>query len=241
MVTAIREDHSREISTLINMPESDYVQRLSLSEWNLMTSYHGDDSLVRVPVTMHDVFVQGKITIKTGNPYMNNAWEEFYNALRARYLGIVEAKSPIGFSFWLDDIYGERKPGKVFYKHLTGMDLEEAIRKNDASLLNWALWEAGKFLSRLIHAHLYLFDSERLGNYLIESSSAVRVFRFLDMEKMYYLPKYSDEKKVKMLTGFIQKASHVGFLSPEKMSEFIIVCSGGSDRLASLVKKTLGL
>ena len=224
-VTVIREDYKDVLDSLIDISEECYLQRLTISEWRLFHEYHGEEPN-DYPVTLHDVYAQEDVTIKTGNPNMNNAWLEFYRALLSRYLGIVEAKSPIGFSFWLDDIYGVQKPGKMFYKHLSGVDFEQALCNMDEETLNWAIWETGKFFSRLINAHLYLEDVDRFGNYFIEDAPATKVFRFLDLEKMDYFQTYSKRKIKEMLAKFIKEALRTGFLTQDKLGEFVIVCLG---------------
>ncbi len=230
-VTVIRKDYQNGLRDLISSFEENFSRKLSLSEWRLMTLYRGQNP-EGLPITMHDVYVEydfksgQKITIKTGNPFRNNAWLEFYRALYARYLGIVEAKSPIGFSFWSDDLYGIEKPGRMFYKHLEGIDIITALQKESQDMLNWALWEAGKFFSRLIKARLFLEDSHRIRNFFIEESPATIVFRFLDLEYMRYLPVYGREKQQEMLTKFIQEALKIGFLDEDRLGEFKLVCLG---------------
>ncbi|MFH1683576.1 MAG: hypothetical protein ABIA67_01705 [Candidatus Margulisiibacteriota bacterium] len=195
---------------------------------------------VPYPVTLHDVYAQDGVTVKTGNPYRNNAWEEFYRALHARYLGIVEAKAPIGFSFHTDDLYGVEKPGKMFYKHLEGQSLEAVIKVEDDEFLHWALWETGKFFSRLINANLYLEDPHRLGNYFIENSPIANVFRFLDLERVRYVRAYSNEMKIKMLEEFIKAACEEGFIaSPKSLCEFVMICVGARMSSADLIKRFL--
>jgi hypothetical protein len=234
-IRVIRQDYQKILGSLIALPEDCYSQQLSQSEWRTDAVCRGIEPK-RLPLTLHDVYTQEGVTIKTGNPYCNNAWEEFYRALHARCLGIVEAKSPIGFSFWLDDPYGMEKPGKMFYKHLGGKDLGMVSGKGDKSLLNWALWEAGKFFSRLINAHLYLEDSDRLGNYFIEEYPSTKVFRFLDLERMYFIPAYSHKSMAEMLSKFIKKSLEEGLLTSERLGEFLIVCLGAHSPAISLVK-----
>jgi hypothetical protein len=236
-IRVIRQDYQKILPSLIAFPEDCYSHQLSLSEWVRDAIYRGTDPK-DLPVTLHDVYTQEGVTIKTGNPYCNNAWEEFYRALNARCLGIVEAKPPIGFSFWLDDPYGQEKPGKMFYKHLQGKDLGMISGKGDRSLPNWALWEAGKFFSRLINAHLYLEDSDRLGNYFIEEYPSTKVFRFLDLERLYFIPAYSHQSMAEMLGKFIKESLKEGLLTTERLGEFLIVCLGAHSRAISLVKRS---
>lgn len=227
-IVVAREDYQDKLSRLIAETEGSFVgrgERYSLSEWNEITLYKGDYN-GNCPITMHDVFAVDDITIKTGNPYRNNSWEEFINALRARSLGVVEAKSPLGFVYWLDDLYGAYRPGIMFYKNINGNDLETILAKGNIDLINWALWEAGKFFSRLINAQLYLEDSDRLGNYFIEDNLAAKVFRFLDMEYVFAHQDNGTEKAAQMLMRFCKKALQRGFLTPEKIGEFLIVCVG---------------
>jgi hypothetical protein len=214
---------------------------MSLSEWKLDSAYHGDQEMTPYPITMHDVYAQDGVTIKTGNPYMNNAPEEFHRALHARFLGVVEAKSPVGFSFHTEDVYGVNNPGKMFYKHISGQDLESAIGHGDRDLMNWALWETGKFFSRLINARLFLGDANRLANYFIEENPATRVFRFLDMELVSYHQAYGSEKKIEMLSSFMKSALARGFLTPERLGEFVIVCLGAHAKSTELVDRLLAL
>lgn len=228
-VRVVREDYQERLAPLIHAAETHYSQRLTISEWQLMVRYGGDEGSSPYPVTLHDVYVQGGVTIKMGNPYRNNSWEEFHRALQARSLGIVEAKSPLGFSFNTDDVYGVREPGKMFYKHLTGVDLEAALKTEDPETLNWALWEAGKFLSRLIHANLRLGDADRLGNFFIERPPRTMVLRFLDLEEVHPLPRNARSRSIaitKMLQKFIKKAQQTGLLTEERLGEFAIVCLG---------------
>jgi|GEM_PF-4947767 len=240
-VTAVREDYRQILPRLVATAEEDYVERLSLSEWNLDVKYGWNEELAPWPITMHDVYAHVEVTVKTGNPYRNNAFIEFYRALQARFLGVVEAKSPIGFYFHTGDLYGERNPGKMFYRHIKGQDLERAIREGNAALLNWALWECGKFFSRLINANLYLEDSDRIGNFFIENNPATNVFRFLDLERVRYLQEYGDREKAEMLSKFIKKAIADGFLTAERLGEFVIVCLGTHSSSPELVGELLSL
>ena len=240
-VSGIREDYLERINPLIRRDPSDFPRRLSTSEWRFDIVYHGnEDYLGGVPLTLHDVFEQDGITVKTGNPYSNNSWIEFFRALQARHCGLVEAKSPVGFVYWTDDLYGENRPGRMFYKHLDGVDIEKALSMSDQQTLNWALWETGKFFSRLINARLYLEDSDRLGNLFIENGPRAKVFRFLDLEAMTYQPAYSNAKKTEMLAKFIKSAVDKGFLSPERLGEFMLVCVGANIKLLPMLFKTLG-
>jgi hypothetical protein len=241
-VSVMREDHRDELQRLIDLPEESYSDRLSLSEWRLETEYGGQEELVPFPITLHDVYEREGVTIKTGNPHSNNAGEEFFRALHARFLGVVEAKSPIGFSFDASDLYGVKNPGRMFYKHMAGQDLAATIKRGNQDLLNWALWESGKFFSRLLHARLYLEDSDRIGNYFIEDNPATKVFRFLDLERVSYRPVYSNEQKAEMLSKFILVSLNNGFITPERLGEFVIVCLGSHSRSPALVEKlqTLG-
>ncbi len=239
LVLVAREDCRQQIMELAGKQEWKHYPQLSCSEWQLDMKHRGFEEAVDLPITLHDVYEEDGITVKTGNPYRNNSWEEFMRALTARSLGLVEAKSPLGFSFWLDDIYGQKKPGKMFYKHLDGVDLDQAIKAGNLKLLNWALWEAAKFFSRLINANLCLEDSDRMGNYFIETNQAIPVFRFLDLEAMPFLAVYSNQQKAEMLARFIQKALKEGFLTEERLGEFIIVAQGSKSAIYSLVQQEL--
>lgn len=225
----VREDYQKTIGHLIAVEESHCLHRLSISEWQFLTQWREDEASLPLPVTIHNVYEMSGVTIKTGNPLRNNSWKEFYRALRARSLGIVEAKSPLGFSFNSEDLYGIKEPGKMFYKHLAGVDLEAALKTEDPRTLNWALWETGKFFSRLIHAGLQLKDADRLGNFFIEQTPQTKVFRFLDLEEMHPLSKREYNRSIaitEMLQKFIQKAQEKGLLTEERLGEFAIVCLG---------------
>lgn len=236
--TVFREDYYSQLAEVVAEHQPEDGQRLSVSEWEVFSKYHGIEP-ERPPVTMHDVFSLEGLTIKTGNPFRNNAFEEFHRALLARCAGIVEAKSPLGFIFWQNDIYGERQPGLMFYKHLNGLDLDKAIDAEDEGAMNWALWESGKFFSRLINAKLYLEDADRLNNYFIEKNAANRIFRFLDLERLHPIGQYTDKKKAEMITNFGRKAIGRGWLTQEKLGEFIIVALGADSPAADLVRQAL--
>jgi hypothetical protein len=223
LIYVVREDFEETLQDLMKRSEAQYEKRLSVSEWEALPYPSGYQSF---PVTLHDVYSCRGVTIKLGNPYRNNSWEEFFLALQARALGMVEAKSPLGFSFHLDDPYGTRYPGKMFYKHLEGIDLEQAIKLERREVLNWALWEAGKFFSRLFHAHLFLRDAHRLGNFFIEKSLSTQVFRFLDLEEVRYFRKLSENHILEMLSSFVQKAFEINFLDQERLGEFVAVALG---------------
>lgn len=238
-VRVFREDYYRQLTETADVAHLSPWTRLSLSEWALDIAYRGEESYVSRPITLHDVFAAPGLTVKTGNPYCNNAWEEFYNALYARSIGLVEGKSPLGFVFDREDIYGEQRPGLMFYKHLKGVDLAEAVSQGEHQLLNWALWEAGKFYSRLIAANLYLADANRLGNYFIEDGGVTKVFRFLDLEKLYPQRPMRSEPTVKMLLDFIASAYQKGLITPERIAEFTIVCLGKDQEKINTLQKMI--
>ena len=237
MISVFREDYRDRLIALSANTRTEPGKRLSVSEWEVYSKYRGNEPEGRT-ITLHDVFSRGGVTIKTGNPLCNNAYEEFYRALFSRCAGIVEAKSPLGFVFWQDDIHAQ-KAGLMFYKHINGVDLDRAVGSEADSVLNWALWEAGKFFSRLINARLYLEDADRLGNNFIEKNQANRVFRFLDLERVYPVREYTNEKKAEMLANFGRRAIERGWLTQEKLGEFIIVGLGVSSTAAGLVRQAL--
>jgi hypothetical protein len=242
-VTVFREDYLGQLRELARDEQGNFGHRLSVSEWEVCSLYRGENPTGEA-ITLHDVFTRDGLTIKTGNPFCNNAYEEFHRALYARYAGLVEAKSPLGFVFHLDDIFSVGKPGLMFYKHIQGRDLEQALGSDSVGVLNWALWEAAKFFSRLINAGIYLEDADRINNYFIERTAESRVFRFLDLEKAYRLPEYPDRKKAELVVNFARRAIECGFLDKERLGEFVIVVLGAGSPAAEPVwqalKPTLG-
>jgi hypothetical protein len=222
-ISLIREDHQNRLKELSETPEPSLGRQLTISEWKSIV-HPGAEDVYKLPVTMHDVFFQNGVTVKTGNPYRNNSWEEFYLALSCRARGIVEAKSPIGFSFRMDDPYGVKEPGRMFYKHLQGVDLINAMKSESKDTINWAVWEVGKFFSRLVKARLHLADPHRLGNFFLEQTPSTKVFRFLDLERMRYTKHLNRVMAREMVEAFIKEAMQIGFLNEEKLGEFKIVC-----------------
>ena len=242
-VRVVREDFQTDLYTVLDGGDvrSYYSRggRLSVSEWMEMTVYRGDPPS-GYPITMHDVYVSGRVTYKTGNPNRNNAWQEFERALTARELGVVEAKAPVGFSFRISDPYGVNFPGVMCYKHLDGVDLDLSLRTGSGDLANWALWETAKFFSRIDGRGLLLEDSDRLGNFFIEHGDTF-IFRFLDLERMHRPVPYPAQLKAEMLMKFIRKAMEVtrklsvDFMTPDKVEEFVAVCLNPRSRAATLV------
>jgi len=222
-LTVIREDHQKNLYDLTRTPEENFPKQFTLSEWKAAT-LAGAEQVYGLPLTMHDVYCLNGVTIKTGNPDRNNSWEEFYLALSCRARGIVEAKSPIGFSFRMDDPYGVKEPGRMFYKHLQGVDLINAMKSESEDTINWAVWEVGKFFSRLVKARLHLADPHRLGNFFFEQTPSTKVFRFLDLERMRYVKHLNRAMAREMVEAFIKEAMQIGFLNKEKLGEFKIVC-----------------
>jgi hypothetical protein len=139
LVTVIRKDYGRRLDGLATDPVCLFANRLTFSEWTFLTKCGGLNP-GGLPITMHDVLEDNGIITKIGNPYRNDSWREFHLALTRLAKGIPDPKSPVGFSFRLNDPYGVKRAGRIFYEHREGPNIIEALQNKFGGPIDVAAW-----------------------------------------------------------------------------------------------------
>lgn len=200
--------------------------QLTISEYDLMTKYHGLDEYCEHPQTTHEVVVSSDYSMifKKGNPFRNNAAYDFTNALEIKYFrGIIEMEVPLGFVIYPD----RSRMDSVFFKYLDGHNLYSSLKSEKPEVIRAVTWEVAKLLSRLIRRNVLFYDSHRFNNYFIEAAGSQKLFRLLDAE--YILPRESleDEEKEYMVKRFANEAlKHPALLDRQRLEDFLMVCLG---------------